>query len=1558
MKIMKKIIAATLSVSTVCSMLVPMSALAAKKLTIADWTLNTGANSEIALDGEINYSGNYALKMTSVSSASAYTSVEVKQGHSYTLKFYTKGTRVNAASVTIGGSGYSLRPVASTFDWTQFSFDYAHTGADGKINITFAVSGNVSGFWVDGVSFTDNADSTGANLVTNPGFEERIASNDIVGINGESLEEKYYNLKKADRFMVSDLEQVLGGFKNIPVKPAKNIVIDGKGDDWADYSAIAVPTLSSQYKIFMTDDPNPRDMTADLKLAHDDEKFYMYLEVTDDIHTFDDSSNYWQKDSVQIALSRATDGYGCEIGFLYNADEDKGSIYSTAIVQGEIESIDYVARRDGNKTIYEIGIPWTIYYGGSPSSEMLLGFLINENNGTGRRYGLELAPDGISVNKSNEDFPFLNLITDDKDWYGWIEGEMKPFTDEENEYDLYLVNYGGEREFALTLPDGTVENITVGEGEGIRYEYNAYFEESGERIMSVGVDDSSVDYKLYVMPSVKKVEEYTKLFNKKLKETESLMKKCDKQGISYDDELAYYMVVQRFIEYMADDVSHNDFSRIDYTIEELCELCELSISNLNAYLSGEKQSVKVPKYQVTGEDKIDGQDIIAQTDEGERPVYFIGWGHFQPAANDMHNYPAFGFNTIQLEVGPSTVLRPRGNAKGWYWETNGGAQASHEISTSVAASGSQSLHVTNKTAAAPNVFASLMQEVEVEPNTTYEYGFKMKAKQAQGFWYGFNGYTDRNFILDTDTSDWTEFKATFTSGEDQTSTFFRFSIDGITEECYFDDVYARKVGTDENLIVNGDFEAEVDNKNWTASSWYLSELKGYLQKAEDSNQAMTLLISPHYLTDGVLAKNPEMKGGSMHTSPGYNVNQETAREYVEDYLRTLLPQIKDYKSIQSICMANEPHFAAAGMQDYYQPLWREFLENKYGTIERLNEAWDESYAKFDDVLMPATQSYNMQFYDYIQFNDDQFISWYKFMKDIIREYTDKPVHVKIMNTLGEQDHQGIDRRYKMFFGMNPERYAEICEMSGNDTILYPNWVKSGSEGPLEKSFVYDYQTSLRNSPVVNSEDHIINDQDSNYTDTEFYEAFVATDLWQGAVHGRTVSNIWTWQRAGGDASSIFNGLFLYRPDCVATASKVTNDLNRWAYQISAIRNEKRDVAVLYSISSRVYEADNMNAVYKAYESLNYNGKHALIVNEETISQINNCDALIIPHSVHVKQSAADVICNFIKNGGKVMIIGEDSLTYTEETNTELDKSVRDYIFANSTVIPCEADGNFMTSPTSEELQKATENFLADNKLQYVRLVDAETGETARNVEWMQGIYDGKLYVNVCNYEIDTPKTVYLEVAGNVCENVKELRYGDVFEMEFTIEPYASRVFEIEVDNVFVDTYNHWGETEINSLYKKGLVSGVSDSRFAPNSNISRAEFLALCLRTIKVEESEYQNSFKDVTADDWFAKVVETAKKCGFTAELEEDGNLLPNKAITREEMMTVLVKTYEYSGRTADGDASEKFTDESSIGAEFKNYVQKAVSMGWVKGTDGKILPKDTSTRAEAAALLNRYTN
>ena len=60
----------------------------------------------------------------------------------------------------------------------------------------------------------------------------------------------------------------------------KGITIDGNFEDWDGYTSCSIPTLPTQYQIYLKDG-KPLDANMICKFAQDDENFYLYVEIID-----------------------------------------------------------------------------------------------------------------------------------------------------------------------------------------------------------------------------------------------------------------------------------------------------------------------------------------------------------------------------------------------------------------------------------------------------------------------------------------------------------------------------------------------------------------------------------------------------------------------------------------------------------------------------------------------------------------------------------------------------------------------------------------------------------------------------------------------------------------------------------------------------------------------------------------------------------------------------------------------------------------------------------------------------------------------------------------------------------------------------------------------------------------------------------------------------------------------------------------------------------------------------------------------------------------------------
>ena len=175
---------------------------------------------------------------------------------------------------------------------------------------------------------------------------------------------------------------------------------------------------------------------------------------------------------------------------------------------------------------------------------------------------------------------------------------------------------------------------------------------------------------------------------------------------------------------------------------------------------------------------------------------------------------------------------------------------------------------------------------------------------------------------------------------------------------------------------------------------------------------------------------------------------------------------------------------------------------------------------------------------------------------------------------------------------------------------------------------------------------------------------------------------------------------------------------------------------------------------------------------------------------------------------------------------------------------------------------------------------------------------------------------------------------------------------------FTDIQTHWVKEAIDYVVGRGLLSGTSETTFAPDTAMTRAMLVTALGRLAGVDVKAYAtNSFTDVKSDSTFRPYIEWAYKKGIVQGLGNQ-QFAPDRAITREEIAVIFANFAKATGyklpvtRTA-----TTYADASSIGSAYKAAVttmqQAGIMMG---GTGGKFNPKASATRAEVSSMLHRY--
>lgn len=108
---------------------------------------------------------------------------------------------------------------------------------------------------------------------------------------------------------------------------------------------------------------------------------------------------------------------------------------------------------------------------------------------------------------------------------------------------------------------------------------------------------------------------------------------------------------------------------------------------------------------------------------------------------------------------------------------------------------------------------------------------------------------------------------------------------------------------------------------------------------------------------------------------------------------------------------------------------------------------------------------------------------------------------------------------------------------------------------------------------------------------------------------------------------------------------------------------------------------------------------------------------------------------------------------------------------------------------------------------------------------------------------------------------------------------------------------HWAYSYIMDLYNAGVVNGTSATTFEPESNVTRAEFTAMAVRVFGLKATAITTQFTDVAADAWYAEVISAALEAGIVTGVTET-EFDPEAQVTREQMAAIIGR---YLGTTSD---------------------------------------------------------
>ncbi len=243
---------------------------------------------------------------------------------------------------------------------------------------------------------------------------------------------------------------------------------------------------------------------------------------------------------------------------------------------------------------------------------------------------------------------------------------------------------------------------------------------------------------------------------------------------------------------------------------------------------------------------------------------------------------------------------------------------------------------------------------------------------------------------------------------------------------------------------------------------------------------------------------------------------------------------------------------------------------------------------------------------------------------------------------------------------------------------------------------------------------------------------------------------------------------------------------------------------------------------------------------------------------------------------------------------------------------------------------------------------------------MGGTDFGTTYVEVGGY-VDEPTNVPTRegytFAGWYSDSTCTLPYNFSTPLYTTTIIYAKwAALENTSTNSFIDVNkSDWFYDCVMTLAERNIISGMGNSVFAPDKNVSRAQFATILANLAGANLSSSETPFNDVEKDAWYAKAVAWAYNSGIVNGKSET-EFAPNDNVSRQDMAVMIKRYVENVAKITlvESNVQAEFADDVHIAAYATEAVYAMQRAGIINGKPGNIFdPTANAKRSEAARMI-----
>lgn len=228
-------------------------------------------------------------------------------------------------------------------------------------------------------------------------------------------------------------------------------------------------------------------------------------------------------------------------------------------------------------------------------------------------------------------------------------------------------------------------------------------------------------------------------------------------------------------------------------------------------------------------------------------------------------------------------------------------------------------------------------------------------------------------------------------------------------------------------------------------------------------------------------------------------------------------------------------------------------------------------------------------------------------------------------------------------------------------------------------------------------------------------------------------------------------------------------------------------------------------------------------------------------------------------------------------------------------------------------------------------------------------YDGETYpMFECTYDNEGNETSHTEYWDGEIPFVTEYEYQNLDDITPTTLPVTDVFTDVPADT--------WYVPFVQYAYDTGLMSGISDIQFAPNTTLTRAEMAQILYNRAGKPTITGTSAFTDVKEGTWYNDAILWAVQNNIVSGVG-NGKFAPEEKVTREQLAVML---YNCENKLPVSGSLNGFEDDTAVSNWAKDAMLWATQNGIISGSkNGDKLylnPTKNASRAETATMMMQY--